>query len=1251
MAKAGTVWVEVRGDNTRLKSDIAGAVTGGLDAGMKAASGAMAQRSQALGAVTAAMLGFTGFGALVVSETREFNKQMSGVGAVADATASDLGNLREAALEAGKATTFTASEAAIAQTELARAGMSVVDILSGGLTGALDLAAAGQLDLGFAAMTTSQALNTFQLDASQATHVADVLAAGANKSAADVSSLSQAMSQVGVVAQQTGLGLEDTVGVLAMFADNAIMGSDAGTSLKTMLQRLVPHSKEAAEQMEKLGLSFYDDGKFVGIEEVAGRLQAAFANLNEEQRSLAMTTMFGTDAVRAASLLYQEGADGVREYTQAVHDQGAAQRMASALLDNLDGDLEALSGSWETLMISLGTAADSGLRTVIQALDKGVDALSEFVSAGDLGAMFSGGLANAGEGIARFIGEAVDAIEGLPESEAIEFLTKMHDLVEGLEVPIMGVATALMSMGAQGLPGLNAIVPALNPLHAALFGVVLQSEAGRDALGELGTVAANAAQVAAGPLGLLADVLGLVADQGWLVQAAMYGFVGMKVASAITPMAKSAYEFASGLGQIAAQIPAIAATRGVSQFEALKGVIGSSTTAVGGLTAALGPAALGMAIGGAIKLYGDWAAAQRAVKQDTEDLTAALLEQMDVSAQAAAAQKLREILDDDSGARDGFREAFDKTGLAIADVTEAITNASGEMDRFRKAYQDSGEEQDSFLRNNDLADFDEGVAAIIQRLFNLRDAGVITEREMELVINAMTDLDKAVVGSTKSFDAMVSQFAKAAEDTRLTAEAQELLNTALDKTAGMDARRKALNTLTAQYEDVARAAGFTSSEIGSLDDKTRGASSSMDSGAASADAFASALSAVGDSAGAAASQVLGLWDAQDSLADANLRVQEAQERLTEILSGNTTAVQNAREALADAQAALDKARSETGPGSKAARSAEKELRDALRELRQAQIEAGKEARVGDWREDQTDRINDALDRVKDAQEKLAEINSGTSDQVVAAQERVAKAQKRLAEETAKTGPKSREAAAAQRDLDRAQRDVVTSAFNVSAATRKMADVDFPAAIREIQKLGEQNLLTKDQVDQMTGALMLQAAALQGVRDENEKLKDSMREEVQVRPGLLNADRQQPGRVASTTPVGGRVRQLGSDRAGGGPVYGNMVHRVNEYDPEMFVDPAGRQYLMPPPGGGQVVPLGQVTAASGSDLYATEVVSLLRELLSEERQLRGELVTTVREIVRAGNGAAIEEALRRLVAQTKAPGRSMAEVRQGQVMFG
>lgn len=317
-----------------------------------------------------------GFG-VAVTAAAGFEKQMSGVKAVSNASAGEMKKLSDAALKAGADTVFSASEAAEAEAELAKVGISTSEILGGALTGSLSLAAAGQLDLAQAATISGQAMKIFDLHGKDVAHIADVLAAGANKSAADVGQLGDALRQGGLVASQTGLGLEETVGALAAFADNALIGSDAGTSLKTMLQRLTPQSEEAADLMQQLGIDAYDAaGNFVGLEKFAGSLKTGLSKLTDEQKASALATIFGSDAVRAAAILYDEGAAGIRDYIKAVDDQGAAARMAGTQMDNLAGDVEALKGSLETALIKGGSGSTGALRQMTQAATGAVNAYS-----------------------------------------------------------------------------------------------------------------------------------------------------------------------------------------------------------------------------------------------------------------------------------------------------------------------------------------------------------------------------------------------------------------------------------------------------------------------------------------------------------------------------------------------------------------------------------------------------------------------------------------------------------------------------------------------------------------------------------------------------------------------------------------------------------------------------------------------------------------------------------------------------------
>jgi TP901 family phage tail tape measure protein len=305
---------------------------------------------------------------LAVKQFADFDQAISAVAAATHESAENMALLRDAALDAGARTVFTATEAANAIEELGKAGVSTQDILNGGLDGALDLAAAGNLGVAEAAGIAAVSLKTFKLQGSDAAHVADILAAGAGKAMGDVTDLSQALAQTGQVAASTGLSIDETTAGLAAFASQGLLGSDAGTSFKSMLQRLTPQSAEAAAKMDELGISAYDaQGNFIGLEQFAGNLQTSLAGLTVEQRNSALATIFGSDAVRAATVLYSEGRAGIGRWTDKVNDSGYAAETAATRLDNLKGDFEQLTGALDTGFIKTGSGANDVLRFLVQS--------------------------------------------------------------------------------------------------------------------------------------------------------------------------------------------------------------------------------------------------------------------------------------------------------------------------------------------------------------------------------------------------------------------------------------------------------------------------------------------------------------------------------------------------------------------------------------------------------------------------------------------------------------------------------------------------------------------------------------------------------------------------------------------------------------------------------------------------------------------------------------------------------------------
>jgi TP901 family phage tail tape measure protein len=321
-----------------------------------------------------------GLGA-AVGRSMEFEKSMSAVAAATQATGSTLEDLRDAAMKAGADTKYSATEAADGITEMAKAGVSAKDIMGGGLTGALSLAAAGQIDVAEAAGIASTAMTQFSLSGKDLPHVADLLAAGAGKAMGSVDDLGMALNQAGLVAASSGLSIEETTGTLAAFASAGLLGADSGTAMKSMLQKLQAPSKEAAGVMSELGINMYDaNGNMLGMAEMAGQLQTHMAGLTQEQRNNALATIFGSDAVRAANVLYKEGASGITDWTAKVNDSGYAAKQAAALQDNLAGDLEKLGGAADALLTKLGSGAQGPLRELTQMFTELVNGASSVLS-------------------------------------------------------------------------------------------------------------------------------------------------------------------------------------------------------------------------------------------------------------------------------------------------------------------------------------------------------------------------------------------------------------------------------------------------------------------------------------------------------------------------------------------------------------------------------------------------------------------------------------------------------------------------------------------------------------------------------------------------------------------------------------------------------------------------------------------------------------------------------------------------------
>lgn len=266
-------------------------------------------------------------------------------------------------LELGAETQFSAAQAQEAAIELAKGGFEPAEIAGGALADTLALAAAGQLDLATAAEITAKQMGVWESTGLQTAQVANLMAQAANASTVDVEELALGMANVGGVAKTAGLDFQETVTTMSLLAPGFSSAADAGTSYKAFLNNLIPTTKPAIDAMIDLGLAtedgkskFYDaQGAFIGMEAAAELLHNATKGLTEEQKSLALETIFGSDAQRAAALIAENGAAGYNATAAAMNAAGDAAAQAAEKNQGWNFVMESLGGSIETLQIALGS--------------------------------------------------------------------------------------------------------------------------------------------------------------------------------------------------------------------------------------------------------------------------------------------------------------------------------------------------------------------------------------------------------------------------------------------------------------------------------------------------------------------------------------------------------------------------------------------------------------------------------------------------------------------------------------------------------------------------------------------------------------------------------------------------------------------------------------------------------------------------------------------------------------------------------
>ncbi len=363
--RAGRAFVELFADDSRLVRGLRAS-----ERKIKAFGSSIRKMGMKLTAISAAAM------APLAISTRTFagfEQQMARVRALTGASDKNFKRLSDAAKRLGEQTVFSASQAAEAMSFFALAGFDVEQIL-GAIGPALDLAAAGQIEIAQAADISAKIMAGMGLTADELARSVDVLTKAMTTANTDLGQLGDAMKFVGPVAKSAGRGLEEIVAAIQLLSNAGIQGEMAGTTLRGALLALTSPTKEATDELKRMGVRVLDArGNVRALADIIDDMNKAMQGLGGGQKLEIIGRIFDARQAAGFAELLAQGGDRLRQFTDALGEsQGVAAKIAGIQLDTLIGDVTILTSAFEGLAIAIGEALGDVLRRMTQAMTRAV---------------------------------------------------------------------------------------------------------------------------------------------------------------------------------------------------------------------------------------------------------------------------------------------------------------------------------------------------------------------------------------------------------------------------------------------------------------------------------------------------------------------------------------------------------------------------------------------------------------------------------------------------------------------------------------------------------------------------------------------------------------------------------------------------------------------------------------------------------------------------------------------------------------
>lgn len=317
-------------------------------------------------------------GVLGLKTAAQFEKGMSSVRAITNATGTDFTKLKNKALQLGESTSFSASEVTEAMTEPAKSGWTTNDVLTG-TSGVLDAAAASGENLSSVATIVADTISGFNMKASESGRVADVLTQAANAGTIGINDLGESFKYVGPLSRTMGFNIEEVASALTAMSKSGIKGSQAGTSLRTALTNMVKPTKTMQAAMNELGIEITNqDGSFKSLDEILSIMRNSFSGLTDDQKAYYASIIAGKEGQAGLLSLLNMSQKEYDEISKSMKNAGGvAKETAKIMRDNLMDKLEELGGALETLAIKLGDLVIPWLTKFVEKVTDVVRAISD----------------------------------------------------------------------------------------------------------------------------------------------------------------------------------------------------------------------------------------------------------------------------------------------------------------------------------------------------------------------------------------------------------------------------------------------------------------------------------------------------------------------------------------------------------------------------------------------------------------------------------------------------------------------------------------------------------------------------------------------------------------------------------------------------------------------------------------------------------------------------------------------------------